>query len=163
MPLKEVNFNPIGIIHSEHVQEEKTPAQPIFAEGCYGLADIFSAYADGLKDIEGFSHIYIIYHLHKATPAKLLVKPFLQDQEHGIFATRSPWRPNAIGVSIVELVRRNKNVLHLKGVDILNGTPILDIKPYSARFDHIQAKRSGWLDDVDDITANERGKREYAS
>ncbi len=163
MSLKEVAFKPIGVIHSEHALEEKTPIQSVFAEKSLGLAEIFPEYADGLVDIEDFSHLYVIYHLHKVNSARLLVKPFLQDQEHGIFATRAPWRPNAIGLSIVELVKRSGNVLHIKGVDILDGTPILDIKPYSARFDHIQAKRSGWMEEVDDATANMRGKREYAS
>ena len=163
MSLKEVTFKPIGIIHSEHALEEKTPVQSVFAGNSRGLAEVFPEYADGLADIENFSHVYLIYHLHKVNGAKLKVNPFLQDKEHGIFATRAPWRPNAIGLSIVELVKREGNILHLKGVDILDGTPILDIKPYSARFDHIQAERSGWMDEVDDATANERGKREYAS
>lgn len=163
MRLAEITFKPIGVIHSEHIQEGKTPAQPVYAETCMGLAEIFPEYAGGLKDIEGFSHIYLIYHLHQAAPSKLVVQPFLQDADHGIFATRAPCRPNAIGISVVQLIRRNQNVLHLKGVDILDGTPILDIKPYAARFDHIQAERSGWLDAVDDNTAKERGKREYPS
>jgi tRNA (adenine37-N6)-methyltransferase len=92
---------------------------------------------------------------------KLIVKPFLQDVERGVFATRAPSRPNMIGLSIVELVRREGNVLYLDGVDILDGTPLLDIKPYIARFDCVQTLRNGWQDEVDEETARKRGKRGY--
>jgi tRNA-Thr(GGU) m(6)t(6)A37 methyltransferase TsaA len=154
-------FKPIGVIHSEHLKPEETPIQPVYAKGSKGRADIFPEYADGLRDLEGFSHIYLLYHLHRAGPVKLVVKPFLQDVEHGVFATRSPCRPNAIGLSIVELIRREGNTLHLDGVDILDGTPLLDIKPYTARFDCIVATRNGWQDEVDDEAARRRGKRAY--
>jgi len=156
-------FRPIGIIHSGHEDPAKTPVQPVYAKACSGIAEIFPEHADGLKDIEGFSHLYILYHLHRSEPGKLIVKPFLQDRERGVFATRSPARPNAIGLSVVELVLRQNSILHLRGVDILDGTPILDIKPYSARFDHIQAIRSGWLDEVDDDIAKLKGMRRYKS
>ena len=161
MILADINFKPIGILHSEHVTSENTPAQPVYAEDCFGVAEIYPSYASGLKDLEAFSHLYLIYHLHQAEEAKLTVQPFLHDDDHGIFATRAPCRPNAIGLSIVELVKREDNVLHLKGIDILDGTPILDIKPYSAKFDHIVATRNGWLDEVDEDTARQRGKRGY--
>jgi len=156
-------FRPIGVIHSEHEVPEKTPIQPVFAENCRGLAEIFPAFVSGLKDLEGFSHLYLIYHLHQAPPGKLIVKPFLQDVERGIFATRAPPRPNAIGLSIVELILRQGNMLHVRGVDILDGTPILDIKPYSATFDHVKATRSGWMDEVNGETASQLGKRGYKS
>ena len=122
---------------------------------------MFPEFAAGLRDLEGFSHVYLIYHFHQAGPAKLLVKPFLQDVERGIFATRAPCRPNAIGLSVVELVRREGNVLHLGGVDILDGTPLLDIKPYTAKFDRFETSRNGWQDEVDDETARRRGRRGY--
>jgi tRNA-Thr(GGU) m(6)t(6)A37 methyltransferase TsaA len=109
--------------------------------------------------LEGFSHIYLVYHLHRAGPAKLVVKPFLQDVERGVFATRAPCRPNAVGLSIVELIRRDGNILHLDAVDILDGTPLLDIKPYTAKFDGIVTTRNGWQDEVDGKTARQRGKR----
>lgn len=114
-----------------------------------------------MRDLEGFSHVYLIYHFHRSGPARLVVKPFLQDVERGVFATRAPCRPNAVGLSIVELVRREGNVLHLDGVDILDGTPLLDVKPYTARFDRIESTRNGWQDEVDEETARERGKRGY--
>lgn len=156
-----VIFTPIGVIRSEHTRCQDTPIQPVFAQGCLGRAEIFPQYADGLRDLEGFSHVYLIYHLHCAGEPRLIVKPFLQDVEHGVFATRAPWRPNPIGLSIVELVRREGNVLHLNGVDILDETPLLDIKPYNPRFDRIDTTRNGWYDEVDEQTARQRGRRGY--
>jgi tRNA-Thr(GGU) m(6)t(6)A37 methyltransferase TsaA len=156
-----VVFTPIGVIRSEHTQPQNTPIQPVYARGCPGRAEIFAQYADGLRNLEGFSHIYLIYHLHRAEPARLVVKPFLQDVEHGVFATRAPCRPNPIGLSIVQLVRREGNVLCLDDMDVLDGTPLLDIKPYNARFDRLDTTRNGWYDEVDEQTARQRGRRGY--
>ena len=156
-----VTFKPIGIIQSEHKSTEETPIQPVYAKESEGRAEIFLEYTDGLLDLEGFSHIYIIYYLHRASTVKLLVKPFLHDVEHGVFATRTPNRPNAIGLSIVELISREGNILYLKGLDTLDGTPLLDIKPYPSKFDRIETTRNGWLDDIDNVTAMLRGKRGY--
>ncbi len=161
MKNEEICYSPIGVIHSEHVSAADTPIQPVYAHGCRGRGEIFAEFAEGLADLEGFSHIYLVYHFHLAGPAKLTVKPFLQDVTHGIFATRAPCRPNAIGLSIVELVRREGNVLYLDGVDVLDGTPLLDIKPYTAKFDHLDTANNGWQDDVDDETARRFGKRGY--
>jgi len=154
-------YRPIGVIHSEHVVPEKTPIQPVYARGCRGEVEIYPEFEEGLSDVEGFSHLYLVYHLHRAESAQLVVKPFLQDMMRGIFATRAPRRPNAIGLSIVELVRREGNVLYLDGVDILDGTPLLDIKPYTAKFDFFRTTRNGWQDEVDEETAMRRGKRGY--
>ena len=156
-----ITYRPIGIIHSGHTEPEKTPIQPVFASGCNGSVEIFPEFADGLTDIEGFSHIYLIFHFHKTSRLRLTVKPFLQDIERGLFATRAPTRPNPIGLSIVELKTRKGNILLLDGVDILDGTPLLDIKPYIARFDSIETTRNGWQDEVDDSTAAKRGLRGY--
>ncbi len=153
-------FVAIGVVRSLHQRAAETPIQPVYAGGCRGQAEIFPEFADGLRDLEGFSHIYLIYHLHQAPPARLLVKPYLQDAEHGVFATRTPGRPNPIGLSIVKLERREGNILYLDGLDILDGTPLLDIKPYCARFDCIQQTRNGWQDDVDESTAQQRGARQ---
>lgn len=161
--MSKITFQPIGVIHSEHIAAEKTPIQPVYAKGCKGRAEIFPKFAAGLRDLEGFSHIYLLYHLHQAGPPSLIVKPFLQDAERGVFATRSPSRPNPIGLSIVELVRREDNVLYLDGVDMLDGTPLLDIKPYTAKFDCIETARNGWQDEVDEETAQRRGQRGYES
>jgi len=151
----------IGVLRSEHTAAAKTPIQPAYAKGCRGRAEVFPEFAEGLADLDGFSHIYIIYHFHQAPAPKLTVKPFLQDVERGVFATRSPARPNSIGLSVVELVRREDNVLHLDGLDVLDGTPLLDIKPYVARFDRVETTRNGWQDEVDEKEAQQRGRRGY--
>lgn len=156
-----ITYKPIGMIHSKHFAAEKTPIQPAYAKGCNGWAEILPEFAEGMRDLDGFSHVYLLYHFHQAGSASLLVKPFLQDIERGVFATRSPRRPNPIGLSIVELVRREGNILHLDGVDILDGTPLLDIKPYTAKFDCIETTRNGWQDEVDEETAQRRGRRGY--
>ena len=156
-----IMFQPIGVIHSEHVRPEDTPIQPIFASDCLGRVEVYPEYAEGLLDIEAYSHIYLIYHLHAVKETRLLTKPFLQDEVHGIFATRSPFRPNPIGLSIVQLAGREGNTLLIEGADILDGTPLLDIKPYSRRFDNISTQRNGWQDEVDDETARQRGRRGF--
>lgn len=156
----EVTFRPIGVIRSPHTAAEKTPIQPAYAQDCAGRAEIFAEFTAGLRDLDGFSHLYLLYHFDRATPMKLTVKPFLQDVERGVFATRAPCRPNPIGLSIVRLVRREGHVLHLEGVDILDGTPLLDIKPYTARFDRIDGTRNGWQDEVGEAEAQVRGRRD---
>jgi tRNA-Thr(GGU) m(6)t(6)A37 methyltransferase TsaA len=156
-----ITYKPIGVIYSEHTSAEETPIQPAYAKGCRGRAEILPEYEEGLRDLDGFSHIYLICHFHLSTTVKLIVKPFLQDVERGVFATRAPTRPNAIGLSIVELVSRKGNILYLDGVDILDGTPLLDIKPYVTRFDCVETLRNGWQDEVDDEAARQRGKRGY--
>lgn len=154
-------YTPIGIIHSGHTVPENTPVQPVFAHGCRGSAELFPEFADGLQDIEGFSHIYLIFHFHLGGAARLRVKPFLQDIERGVFATRYPARPNPIGISIVRLLGREGNTLMLDGLDVLDGAPLLDIKPYVSRFDCIQTTGNGWQDEVDDATARSLGTREF--
>ena len=159
MNLCDILYWSIGTIHSEHTIAEKTPIQPVYAKGCKGYVDLCPEFVDGLRDLSDFSHIYLIYHFHQARSVQLLVKPYLQDIEHGIFATRAPFRPNPIGLSVVELLGIEGNILHLDGVDILDGTPLLDIKPYTEKFDRFDLKRSGWQDEVDEQTAKIRGKR----
>jgi tRNA (adenine37-N6)-methyltransferase len=154
-----VCYQPIGVIRSAHVAADKTPIQPVYAKGVKGRAEILPEFAEGLCDLEGFSHIYLVYHFHCAGPAKLKVKPFLQDIERGLFATRAPCRPNPIGLSVVRLVKIEGTILHLEDVDILDRTPLLDIKPYTAKFDCIATTRNGWQDAVDAETAQKRGTR----
>jgi hypothetical protein len=156
-----MKYKPIGVIHSEHQLSEKTPIQPAYAGDCEGWVEVLPEFVEGLRDLEGFSHVQLIYHLHRAENVKLVVKPFIQDIGRGIFATRAPCRPNPIGLSIVSLIRREGNVLRLKGLDILDGTPLLDIKPYVARFDRIENTRHGWQDEVTEKNAQKRGKRGY--
>ncbi|NLF38829.1 tRNA (N6-threonylcarbamoyladenosine(37)-N6)-methyltransferase TrmO [bacterium] len=154
-----IELTPIGVIHSAHTDASRTPIQPVYADGCTGTVEVFPAYAEGLLDLEEFSHVYLLYHFHRAGPAQLIVKPFLQDVHHGVFATRAPCRPNAIGLSVVRLVRRDGLMLHVAGLDVLDGTPLLDIKPYTARFDRFETTRNGWQDEVDEETAKRRGTR----
>lgn len=156
-----IGFIPIGIIHSPHTKAEKTPIQPYYAADCVGHIEIFPEYAEGLRDLEGYSHIYLIFCFHKASSPRLVVKPFLQDVERGVFSTRAPCRPNPLGLSIVRLLGKERNILHIDSVDILDGTPLLDIKPYSKRFDCIEGTRNGWQDSVNEEDARHRGQRGY--
>ncbi len=158
---RQIIYMPIGIIRSKHTNKKKTPVQPVYARGCKGRVEVFEEFAAGLADLEGFSHLYLLYHFHKASPARLVVKPFLQDAQHGVFATRAPCRPNAIGLSVVRLVRRKENILYVEDVDIIDGTPLLDIKPYTARFDLRKVTRNGWQDEVDSVSARKKGRRLY--
>jgi tRNA-Thr(GGU) m(6)t(6)A37 methyltransferase TsaA len=159
--LQPVTLRPVGVIHSPHTKAEATPIQPIYARGVLGRAEIFPEYADGLQDLEGFSHVFLIYWFHQARSPQLIVKPFLDDATRGVFATRAPCRPNPIGFSLVQLIRREANVLHLDDVDILDGTPLLDIKPYVTRFDYRANVRCGWQDAVDEPTARTLGRRGF--
>ena len=139
-----MKIRPIGVIHSPFKVKQKTPIQP-FKSTKNGRVEVFKKYAAGLKDIGSFSHIILVYRFHKSKDYKLLVKPFLDDKKHGIFATRSPLRPNWIGISVVRLLRVKKNVLFVKGIDALDGTPLLDIKPFVPKFSAGKKVRIGWL------------------
>ena len=156
-----ITLRPIGVIHSPHRQAERTAIQPIYARGVRGRAEILPEYLEGLRDLEGFSHVCLIYWFHKASSPRLIVKPFLEDVPRGVFATRACCRPNPLGFSVVRMVRREESVLHLEDVDILDGTPLLDIKPYVTRFDYRENARCGWQDDVDEPTAEIRGRRGF--
>jgi tRNA-Thr(GGU) m(6)t(6)A37 methyltransferase TsaA len=141
-----IQYKPIGIIQSPFQEPKGTPIQPTAAQEIEGVIEVYPEYAEGLRDIEGFSHLILLYHLHLAKTSDLLVKPFLGNELHGIFATRSPGRPNAIGVSVVRLIKVVKNKLYIRDVDIIAGTPLLDIKPYVAEFDTRQEVKSGWFE-----------------
>ncbi len=157
--LAPITFRPIGVVHSSHKLAEQTPIQPVYAKGVQGRAEILPEFVDGLRDLEGFSHLFLIYSFHRASSPRLMVKPYLDDEERGVFATRAPCRPNSIGMSIVRLVSREENLLHLEDVDILDGTPLLDIKPYVTRFDYREGARCGWHNGIDEETARRRGRR----
>lgn len=154
-----LTLSPIGIIHSEHCDPARTPIQPVCAAGCRGRVEVFEEYADGLADIEGFSHLHLLYWLHRAVPASLTVVPYLEDVRHGIFATRTPARPNPLGLSVVRLMERRGRMLLVEDVDVLDGTPLLDIKPYVERFDARVGTRGGWTDGVDAEEFRRRGTR----
>jgi len=139
-----LKIKPIGTIHTPFKRKEETPIQP-FRSKAIGKVKVFKQYQEGLKDIEGFSHIILIYKFHRSKRYCLKVKPFLDDAEKGIFATRYPRRPNQIGISVVKLLRRKENILFVKGIDVIDGTPLLDIKPYVPEFGPGEKIKIGWL------------------
>ena len=141
-------YTPIGTIHSPYEDLSGMPIQPTGARGVRGTIDIFPEYRDGLCDLDGFSRIILIFVFHKSTEYTLVVKPFLDDTPRGVFATRAPKRPNAIGLSIVRLTGMHGYTLAIEDVDILDGTPLLDIKPYVPAFDAYPDAASGWLEPV---------------
>lgn len=143
-------IKPIGIIHSPHYTIEDMPIQPKGASGVEGYVLVDEKYIDGLQDLEGFSHIYLLYSFHEAKRTELLVIPFMDKQIRGVFATRSPLRPNHIGISIVKLKRVEGNKVVVEGIDILDKTPLLDIKPYIEKFDAVKESSSGWLQASDE-------------
>ncbi len=142
----DIPYRPIGIIHSSFTDPRDMPIQPTGASSAPGRAEVFPEFEEGLADLDGFSHIILIYHFHRVRRVDLTVTPFLDAQPHGVFATRAPTRPNPIGLSIVELRRVEGCVLHLDNVDVLNGTPLLDIKPYVPDFDRPRGAKAGWLE-----------------
>jgi tRNA-Thr(GGU) m(6)t(6)A37 methyltransferase TsaA len=144
--MTEIRYTPIGRIHSPFKEPPGTPIQAAVSLDSEGTVELFPEYAEGLRDIEGFSHIYLIYHFHLARGFSLLVTPYLDDQLHGVFVTRAPARPNPIGLSIVRLVRREGAILYIRDLDIIDGTPLLDIKPYVPEFDGRAVDKVGWLE-----------------
>jgi len=138
-------FEPIGVIRSPFTKKDKTPIQASRSQAV-GQVEVYPEFADGLKDIEALSHIYVLYAFHESQGYQLHVKPFLDDREHGIFATRYPYRPNPIGFSIFRLLSREGNILTVEGMDVLNDTPLLDIKPYVPDFDQRAEVRAGWYE-----------------
>ncbi|MFC1895667.1 tRNA (N6-threonylcarbamoyladenosine(37)-N6)-methyltransferase TrmO [Thermodesulfobacteriota bacterium] len=139
-------FSPVGVIRSPFHDVKGMPIQPAAAHDVPGQVIVDHAYSEGLKDIEGFSHIIVIYCFHSSRGFALTVTPFLDAAPHGVFATRAPRRPNPIGISVLKLLRREPNTLHVTGVDVVDGTPLLDIKPYVPCFDAPQADAIGWLE-----------------
>ncbi|MBN2290444.1 MAG: tRNA (N6-threonylcarbamoyladenosine(37)-N6)-methyltransferase TrmO [Candidatus Glassbacteria bacterium] len=141
-----ISLRLIGLVHSPFTEQPGTPIQPSLAGGAEGWAEVYPEYEAGLKDLEGFERVWLIYWFDRAGPAKLEVTPYLDRETHGVFSTRAPTRPNKIGLSSVKLLRREGCRLFLAGVDILDNTPLLDIKPYVPDFDVFEAGRTGWLD-----------------
>jgi tRNA-Thr(GGU) m(6)t(6)A37 methyltransferase TsaA len=137
---------PIGTIRTPFKDLKGMPIQPKGAAGTQGRVVVRSRYQKGLEDLEGFSHIILLYHFHRSTGYRLTVTPYLDDQPHGVFATRAPRRPNPLGFSVVRLLGREKNVLHVLGADVLDRTPLLDLKPYVPQFDAYPDAKNGWLD-----------------
>ena len=137
----------IGVIHSPYVTKDACPIQPVYASEARGTVEVFEEYAAGLKDVETFSHLYLLYLFDRAGQIELVRPTFLDDEPHGVFASRHPCRPNGIGMSIVRLARREANTLVVAGLDVLDWTPLLDVKPYIPRFDVIEGASDGWVGD----------------
>jgi tRNA-Thr(GGU) m(6)t(6)A37 methyltransferase TsaA len=157
----DIRFRRIGVIHSPHTDPEKTPIQPTYAAGVCGRVELFAEYSDGLRDLEGFSHIYLFYVFDRARDPRLIVQPYLDPEERGVFSTRAPCRPNPLGLSLVRLVRREGAILHVEDLDVLDGTPLLDIKPFLRQLDSRDDARSGWFEGVDEATARRLGTRRH--
>ncbi len=142
-----IGYKPIGIIHSPFKKIIGTPIQPKAAEGIKGKIEIFEEYGEGLEGIEEFSHIILIYHFHMVKEVKLKVKPYMGESNIGVFATRAPARPNPIGMSVVEVVERRGRFIRIRNIDVIDGTPLLDIKPYVPAFDgYMKETKIGWLE-----------------
>ena len=139
-------YQPIGVVHSPFRDVEGVPIQPTAATGIRGSVEVLPELVEGLQDLDSFSHIVLLYHFHLVRESRLTVTPFLDSRPRGVFATRAPTRPNPIGLSIVRLLNVEGNILHVENVDIVDGTPLLDIKPYVPEFDHHAAERTGWLE-----------------
>lgn len=142
-----MEFTPIGKINSPYRTKKECPIQPIYAQEARGKIEVFEEYTDGLKDIESFSHIYILYLFDRAGDIQLVRPTFLDDTPHGIYASRHPCRPNGIGMSIVRLEKVHENIVEVSGLDVLDNTPLLDIKPYIPKFDIIESASNGWVAD----------------
>ena len=145
-------YRPVGVVHSPLKKSYGAPIQSIAASDVEGVVEVLPQYIEGLRDIEGFSHLILIYHFHLSDKPSMIVRPHLDNGTHGVFATRAPIRPNPIGISVVRLVRVDGTKLHVTGLDILDGTPVLDIKPYVPQFDAIGIEKIGWLKDRINMT-----------
>lgn len=158
----EVTYRAIGTIHTPFGDVQGMPIQPPGAAGVRGRVEILPEYALGLKDLDAFSHVILVYHFHRAGPPQLTVVPFMDSQPRGLFATRAPRRPNPIGLSVVRLLGIEGNVLHVEGVDVLDGTPLLDVKPYVPQFDGPPVARTGWLEAKGDQVRTRRADDRFA-
>ncbi len=142
----EIKYKPIGVIHSPFKEPKETPIQSAAAKGINGSVEVFPEFVKGLKDLGSFSYIILFYHFHLSKKTSLEVMPYMDTKTHGVFSTRAPSRPNHIGISTVRLTSIKGNILHVKDVDIVDGTPLLDIKPYVPEFDIRQDVTTGWLE-----------------
>jgi tRNA-Thr(GGU) m(6)t(6)A37 methyltransferase TsaA len=140
-----IEYIPIGTVHSPFTERQGMPIQPAGARGVQGTIEILPEYQPGLRDLDGFSHIVLLYHFHMSEGYSLEVVPFMDPHPHGVFATRAPKRPNSIGLSVVRLLGIEGCTLRVENIDILDGTPLLDIKPYVPQFDLAPDPRTGWL------------------
>ncbi len=139
-------MHPIGVIGSPYKDAKGTPIQGVFADRTEAWVEVKDKYVPGLKDLDGFSHAILLYYFHKSDREEIVSKPYLEDREHGIFAIRGPHRPNHIGISVVKIKKVEGNRLYFTEVDVLDGTPVLDIKPCVKQFDSRESATSGWIE-----------------
>jgi tRNA (adenine37-N6)-methyltransferase len=156
-----ISYKPIGIIHSPFSAIDGMPIQPAGAKGIKGTVEVFPEYKGGLKDLEGFSHIILLYHFHLSRGYKLRVIPFMDSKLRGIFATRAPKRPNPIGLSVVKLQGIEGRILYIENVDIIDNTPLLDVKPYVPEFDKLTSARIGWLKKARSTVSQSRSDKRF--
>ena len=156
-----IEYSPIGIIRTPYTKREGMPIQPTGASGITGTVEIFETFAAGLKDLDGFSHIILLYYFHRSNGYKLEIVPFLDDKPHGVFATRAPNRPNLIGLSIVQLNKIENSILYIENIDVLDETPLLDIKPYVPDFDGQTGVRTGWMKNVQKTVAKKKSDNRF--
>jgi len=161
--MMKIEYRPIGTIHSPFTELEGMPVQPSGAAGTLGTVEIFPEYREGLKDLGGFSHIILLYHFHRSRGFDLQVIPFMDTEPRGLFATRAPKRPNPLGLSVVKLVSIEGGTLHIENVDIVDGTPLLDIKPYVPKFDGPVAAHAGWYEEAAEALAQSKSDSRFAS
>jgi tRNA-Thr(GGU) m(6)t(6)A37 methyltransferase TsaA len=159
--MQKIEYRPIGFVRSPFNTAEGTPIQPPGAAGIEGALEIYPEFVGGLEDLEGFSHIILLYHFHLSKRYVLKVKPFLDERMRGIFATRAPLRPNPIGISIVRLDRIENGTVYVKDIDVVDGTPLLDIKPYVPQFDMKKDVRTGWLEGRSDKSGKIKADRRF--
>jgi len=156
-----VELKPIGIIRSPFTVPKDMPIQPAGAIGVAGTVEVHEEFRAGLKDLDGFSHIILLYHFHRSEGYRLEVVPFLDNEPHGVFATRAPKRPNPIGLSVVRLRGVNQGVLEIENIDILDGTPLLDIKPYVPEFNAAEEVRTGWLEKANGKVSDRKADQRF--
>jgi tRNA-Thr(GGU) m(6)t(6)A37 methyltransferase TsaA len=159
--MNDITYQSIGIINSPVKTKEDMPIQPTGDKGINGEIKIYSEFSEGLVDLDGFSHIILIYHLHLSTGSSLKVIPFMDNNSHGIFSTRSPKRPNPIGLSVVKLNKIEKNILFIENIDILDGPPLLDIKPFIPDVDCPNVDKLGWLEGKSDKMKNKKSDKRF--
>jgi len=160
--MQTIDIKPIGVIHSPFKTPEDMPIQPAAAQGVSGSVELMPEYVAGLADLNGFSHIYLLYCFHLSHGYNLQVIPFLDTVPRGIFATRAPRRPNPIGLSIVRIHKITENIIDIKNVDIIDGTPLLDIKPYVPEMDAPENCRIGWLTDYRSIISKQKSDKRFS-
>ena len=156
-----MELKPIGVIHSPFKKREGMPIQPAGAVDIAGTVDVLEEYQKGLKDLDGFSHIILLYLFHQSEGFNLEVVPFMDTRPRGLFATRAPRRPNPIGLSVVQLDKVENGVLYIRNVDVLDGTPLLDIKPYVPEFDGHENARTGWIEKVGASAHNKQSDKRF--